>query len=128
MINSVGKSSRPPVAARPVSSAMTAASAICGTGCLTVVSCGQLNSDSAVPSKDTMARSPGTERPASWAARSAPIASRSELANIAVGRFVELRRSRVASYALVRLKSVRMIAPRGRSASLSLDPPMGRAG
>ena len=71
--------------------AATAASAMAATGCSTVVSGGQEYSESAEPSKEATAMSPGTDSPASWIARRSPMPCISDVAKIAVGRFTDAR-------------------------------------
>ena len=67
------------------STSWTAILAIPGIGWATTVRGGQENSESLVLSKATTARSSGTRRPRSCAARSRPTACRSEPAKTAVG-------------------------------------------
>jgi hypothetical protein len=95
-MRSIGYSSV--VAASPgVRTAATARTASSWTGCRLAVSGGQQNSALRVPSKETTAMSSGRRRPAWRKAWSEPMACRSELTKMAVGRGMAVRISRAAA-------------------------------
>ena len=90
-----GSASEPSIRSRRSSAAIRARSAEPRS---TVVSGGHTSSESGVLSIPTSATSPGTSRPASWSAASAPTASRSFVQRIASGRArARRRRGRLAA-------------------------------